>query len=137
MDRRIQEMLDKLRAAAQSVGENAERGVKSAGKKAGEIWDAGKLSIKVLELKCDISSLHEELGRLVYGIHKGRDSGDVEVEKRISELDEKAEELAGAQKELRRMRGRRACSGCGNLCGNDDAFCRHCGAALKTEEQQR
>ncbi|NLT40383.1 MAG: hypothetical protein GXX89_07970 [Clostridiales bacterium] len=135
MDRKIREMLDKLREAAQSVGDNAERGAKYAGKKAGEIWDAGKLGVRVLELKCDISSLQEELGRLVYGIHRGRDTGDAEVEKLITALDEKAAELADAQKKLRRMRGRKVCPACESLCGSDDAFCKRCGAHLKAEER--
>jgi len=133
MDRKIREMLDKLREAAQSVGDNAERGAKYAGKKAGEIWDAGKLGVRVLELKCDISSLQEELGRLVYGIHRGRDTGDAEVEKLITALDKKAAELADAQKKLHRMRGRKVCPACENLCGSDDAFCRRCGACLRAE----
>ncbi len=133
LDPKIQEMLEKLKAAAHSIGQNAERGAKYAGKKAGDIWDAGKLNIRILELKGDMSLLYETLGKLVHSVHKGKEVQDAEIEEKIAALDEKGRELARLQKKLCQMRGQKVCPSCQMKCGETDAYCRRCGAPLGTK----
>ena len=131
MDPKIQELLDKIATAAGTVGEGAARGARFAGRKAGQFWDAGKARVRILELKGDEAFLYNQLGRIMYSVHKGQNAGLEEIEVKIAKLDAIRSELAELEKAGKE---KKKCTVCGHELDATDSFCRHCGAAAGSGE---
>ncbi len=129
MEPKIQELLDKIAAAAGVVGENAARGARMAGKKAGQFWDAGKARVRIMELKGDEAYLYQDLGKIMYAVHKGENATLGDIETKIAALDCIRGELADLESA---GKNKKKCASCGRVLDEEDSFCRHCGAAADT-----
>lgn len=132
MDPKMQEIFDKVASAAMQVGEGAKRGAKKAGQKAGQFWDAGKVRVKLIELRNAEKDLYEELGRKIYGIRNGEEKDKEAIEAIFEKIDAIAAERAGYEN-----KGISFCTKCGAEIAEGAQFCSKCGAAVKTEEPTR
>jgi len=131
MDPKMQELLDRMASAAYTVGESAVKGAKFAGKKAGALWDAGKVRVKIIELRSKEADLYEKLGRKVYGISKGEAENKEELDAILSDISAVIEE----RNSYRNSGAVTLCPVCGTEVSDSAQFCSRCGAALKQEEK--
>lgn len=131
MDEKVRELLNWVQDRAGAAADAAAGTARAAGRRAGQLADAAKLNVQLYDLNGERDGVLRDLGRVVYGAHRGQSFDRERVSAllaRADELDRRAEELKARIDGLRQSR---ACPACGGSCGRDDQFCRRCGAALE------
>ena len=93
MEEKTKVVLEKVREAACIIGKATGEAVEIAAKKTGEAIEATKLSINNLELKTDIEVLYKEIGKMIYLTHLGLEIDPMEIELKLSLIDEKNEKI--------------------------------------------
>lgn len=126
--------------------ENSAKVADKVAKVTGEYIDKGKDKINELSLENDLSKAQKQLGALVYALHKSGESNDELVNQYIEEiakiekqLEEVRAEVAEAEEEIKEVidvdpediKDVMHCHNCGKDVDDDDAFCKHCGTAVK------
>ena len=79
MDKRVKDLLEKVKITAGAAVEAAGKAAESAGKKAGEVVENTKLSLKIFDLNSEIEIAYKEIGRLVYMTHAGLEADAEEL----------------------------------------------------------
>lgn len=102
----------------------------SAGKKTEEMVEIAKVKIQIGDLRREISSLYEGLGRLVYDSRRSEESVDELVDACVEQLDEQLAALARLEERVMESKNVIRCEACGNLNAQDASFCNKCGAKL-------
>lgn len=92
MDGIMKKVGDKLNVARDVAMDLADK----AGKKAGEVYDAAKLKIKLADIRRDISSLYREIGAAAYN---ARLSGD-DIAAAVAEKCDEVQRLKAEMEEL-------------------------------------
>lgn len=115
-----------VRHAASSVGYLAR---KEAGKAATNV----QLSVQILTKQREIQTAYQELGRLIYGQHTGHDTESGALMEKLEALDALHLEVAELERQVGRVSVVKTCPTCGAERREGDAYCRVCGAKLKTE----
>ena len=123
MDDRVKELLERVRGTAVAVGEAAGVTARCAGKCAGQMLDTAKLNMKIFDLKGDI-------GRMVYDAHRGQETDHAAMDGLLAGIDEKSAAIETLRGRVAVLRHSRTCPSCGMVCGQEDKFCRGCGASL-------
>ena len=103
------------------------------GKKAGEVWDQTKMSLRIVDLEGEIKDHYREIGRIVY---TSRDDTTIEtstIEEHIAEIDRIMEEIEKLREKIDDLKPTKKCPNpdCGKRCDKDDRFCASCGAVLE------
>jgi hypothetical protein len=93
MEEKTKVVLEKVREAACIIGKATGEAVEIAAKKTGEAIEATKLSINNFELKTDIEVLYKEIGKMIYLTHLGLEIDPMEIELKLSLIDEKNEKI--------------------------------------------
>lgn len=93
MEEKTKVVLEKVREAACIIGKATGEAVEIAAKKTGEAIEATKLSFNNLELKTDIEVLYKEIGKMIYLTHLGLEIDPMEIELKLSLIDEKNEKI--------------------------------------------
>ncbi len=131
MDDRVKELLDRIRAAAVTAGQAAGATACRAARSAGELADIAKLNMKVFDLRTGVNELLREVGQVVYDTHLGQDGpGQERLEALLAQIDDKNKAIDACRQQVAALKHCRPCPACGAVCGRDDRFCKHCGAAL-------
>ena len=130
MDERVQQLLDRVRDTASTLGEAAGTTARHAGKAAGQMVDVAKLNMKIFDLKTDINGLLREIGQMVYETHTGGAADGAAVDGLLLQIDEKNKAIAELRERVNTLRSARQCPVCGGVCGREDKYCRTCGTAL-------
>lgn len=130
MDDRVQELLDRTKEAAGSVGDAAGATVRYVGQRADELVTVSKRKIKIFELESAKTGLLREVGQTVYDTLRTGESQDERLEELVERLDEIDEDLEELVEENARRRNTKECPACGTVCGQSDRYCKDCGAAL-------
>lgn len=102
----------------------------AAGKKTGELVSFTKLKLEAAETARTIELKMEKIGRIVYESHISGEDCSAALEALfadVTELEEKADDLAEKIAELRRSK---PCASCGKNNRSDAAFCQNCGEKL-------
>ena len=112
--------------AAKTVKDIAE----TAGKKGEELLKISKLKIKETQIKRDISSKLEKLGKMYYELIKIGEENHLVLKEIITEIDELRAELKEVREEIGDIKGTVACPVCkaSNPCDAD--YCAKCGEKI-------
>ena len=130
MDERMQEFLDRTKAAAATMRTAAQAAACYAGKKTGEALGAAKLNMKALELERECKGLLRDIGEKVYeSLQTGEDHSDF-LEERMEELEKRYAQIEHLREQAAALRDVKVCPACEKHCGLQDRYCKHCGAVL-------
>lgn len=129
MDRR-RDLLNRARAAAQSVSSAAGSMARSAGRMAENAVDISKLNLQIRELEADIATLLRNAGQIIYDAHLGTETDDAMLAQIMEQLDVKNAQVLELRARVDAIKGQKCCPSCGSLCGAEDSICQICGAIL-------
>lgn len=101
-----------------------------AGKKTGELVETAKVHVKIGDLRREIASLYEGLGRLVYDGRRSGENVDELVEACVASLDEQLAALARLEEKVMQSKNVIRCDECGAFNAQDASFCNQCGKKL-------
>lgn len=132
MDDKLRELVQRVKASAQVVGDLTVSAATTVGKKAGDVVELSKLNIRIYELKNEIEVMEKEIGHTLYEAHLSPDTDTGEIEELFLSIDQKWEQVAELQEKLTAAKKTRQCPNpaCGKTCRKEDTFCPSCGTAL-------
>ncbi len=130
MNDKLNEVLNRAKAAAFTAGAAAGKGIDAAKSKGSEIAQSAKLSKKAFDLESDVDGLMQSIGKLVYDTHKGLEPSEGELEELLYEVDGKLAELEAVKEEMNGLKNAKTCPICGKTVSRDDSFCKSCGSSL-------
>ena len=93
MEEKLKNLLRAVKTTAVAAGHAAGRAAEATSKKAGEVVEQTKLSLRIIDLEGGINDHYREIGRLVYA---SKDETVIEtstIEEQILKIDEKREEI--------------------------------------------
>ncbi len=133
MEDKLKNLLRTIKATAIATGQAAGRVAEKTSKKAGEVWDQTKMTLRIVELEGEIKNHYQEIGRLVY---TSRDDTAIEtstIEEHITEIDRITAEIEQLREKIEAVKPTKKCPNpdCGRRCDKDDSFCASCGAVLE------
>ena len=124
--------------------ENSAKVADKVAKVTGEYIDKGKDKLNELSLENELSKAQKQLGALVYALHKNGESNDELVKQYIEEIEKIEKQLEEVKAEDKDdedtvvididpddVKEVKYCPNCGKDVDDDDAFCKHCGNAVK------
>ncbi|MCI2058808.1 MAG: zinc-ribbon domain-containing protein [Oscillibacter sp.] len=130
MDERLQNILDSVTRAAESIGTSASDAAYTVSRKTAQLLSVGKRNIRLADLRGEVNALLREIGELVYATHTGDPTdSDVLLEK-LRDIDELQRQIAELERENRAEDAGPACPRCGAENRRGDRFCRFCGGKL-------
>lgn len=100
------------------------------GEKAGQFVDVSKLNIKLAELKSDLKSEYETLGKTVYNSKKDGISKDNEINLSIAQIDNVSIQIEELKKQIASTKNQIICKSCGSQNDVGASYCAKCGAVL-------
>ena len=130
MDDKVSELLEQVRQAAISLGQTAGTAAQAAGKKAEQMADVAKLNLKIFDLKSDIDGLLKQMGQIMYDTHQGKEAPADALNDMLAQVDAKHAQIAEERGRINALRNSKPCPKCGAACGQEDKFCKACGAEL-------
>ncbi len=130
MDVNVEALLDKVREIAEKTSEAASLAADVAGKKASGFASAAKANLKIFDLNAECEVLFKDIGRMVYDIHQGVEVMNEAMEAKLTELDQKQEQILELRRELDKNKPILVCPNCGKVCSPEDFFCSGCGVKL-------
>jgi len=130
MDERLQSILDSVQRTATSAANTAGGAAYNVGKKASQLLSAGKLNVRIAELKAEADHQLQIVGEMVYATHTGDPTSSDELLEKLREIDALNAQIDALNAELRAQRGTAVCPICGAAAKTGDIFCRSCGARL-------
>ncbi len=102
----------------------------TAGRKTGELVELGKIKLKIADLRREIASAHEGLGRLVYDSRRSGEDVEDMVEACVAHIGELTAEMEDLEEKVMESKNVVRCAACGALNENTALFCNQCGAKL-------
>lgn len=130
MKENISAVFEKVYATASTAGDFASKAFDGAGKKAGEVYNASKLRVKILNIRTDMDILFKEAGKLVWAEHCDEEIQEEKLHALMLTLDEKKKELEELSEALEEVKGVKKCESCGEANSRKNAFCSACGNEL-------
>lgn len=129
MDERLQAILDSVQKTADTAAETAQ----DMGKRATQWISSGKLNIRIMDLKNQVSEKLREVGQMVYSTHTGSPTDSESLLQKLREIDQlnaQIQTLTAEMQQGKEPQGAVVCPICGALARKNDKFCRSCGAKL-------
>lgn len=129
MDERLQAILDNVQKTADTATEAAQ----DMGRRATQWLSAGKLNIRVMDLKNQVSEKLREVGQMIYFTHTGSPTDSESLLEKLREIDELNAQIQVLSAEIQKAgepQGVAVCPVCGMPAHKSDRFCRGCGARL-------
>lgn len=130
MDDKVKNLLERVRGTASYAADAAADSARAAGKKAGQMVDVAKLNVQLFDLNGEYNDLLRQLGQVMYDTHRGEAPENDKVSGLLSQADEIAAKIAELKSRIADLKQAATCPACGEPCGKEDKFCRHCGGAL-------
>lgn len=113
------------------IGETVASVGKDVSQKAKDLSGVAKLSIDIKSKEDYVQRMYAEIGRQYYEDHKDEAEGLYEE---IALVKEALEAIADMKKDLQNLKGEKTCPRCGEKVGEDDAYCKSCGAKMEDDE---
>lgn len=113
------------------LGETLASAGKDVSQKAKDLSGTAKLTIDIRSKEDYVQRMYAEIGRQYYEDHKNDTEGLYEEMELVKEA---LETIAAMKKELQSLKGEKTCPRCGEKVGEDDAYCKSCGAKMKDDE---
>lgn len=130
MDNNVSMLLEKIKVVAEQTRTEVVRAADKAGKKANEMAQATRLNLQIFDLNTECDVLYKEIGKIIYDIHQGAETGDDVVEDKLERLDDLQRRLDDLRDQLGELKTVCVCPKCGRQCSREDAYCAGCGAPL-------
>lgn len=117
------------------LGKKASEAYKVTADKTGKIAKETKLKFKIGELKTQINSIYEEIGKKVYEKHVREEDICIkkDLEEQCTKIDVLSDEIDSLLKECLELKDKKQCQKCYKEIEKDDKFCPNCGEK-QTEE---
>lgn len=117
------------------LGKKASEAYKVTADKTGKIAKETKLKFKIGELKTQINSIYEEIGKKVYEKHIREEDICIkkDLEEQCTKIDVLSDEIDSLLKECLQLKDKKQCQKCYKEIEKDDKFCPNCGEK-QTEE---
>ena len=109
----------------------AKGAVDALGERAGQFVDVSKLNIKTAELKSDLKSEYEALGKTVYNCEKNHIDSASEIANAVVRIDSIYMQIEELKKQVAKMKNKVFCKECGSANDLGDSFCGKCGKELR------
>ncbi len=106
----------------------------AAKQKTEEVVSVGKQKLDIVSLENKESKLYARLGKNAFGYLADNQDLPKELADIIAEIKENKELIEKQKQELGKMQHKRKCAKCGNIIGEDSAFCNKCGEKLIFED---
>ncbi len=116
-------------AAFEEVLSCAKSVAQTAGRKTEELVEQTKTRVKIADLRREIASLYEGLGRLIYDSRTSGESVDDMVEACVEQIGELQSQLTKLEDRVMESKNVVRCE-CGTLNVNTAVFCNQCGKKL-------
>ena len=130
MDEKVRALLEQVKGAANYAADAAADGARAAGRKAGQMVDVAKLNVQLFDLNGEYNDLLRQLGQVMVDTHQGQLPEGGAVTALLNQADEKAGRIAELKGRIADLKQSQTCPACGEPCGKNDKFCRHCGTQL-------
>lgn len=104
--------------------------VDALGEKAGQFVDVSKLNIKLAELKSDLRTEFENLGKTVYHSEKNDTNAELEIKSGIAQIDNLGLQIEELKKQIASMKNKVLCKACGSQNEEGSSYCAKCGESL-------
>ena len=127
MNQKLSELLASVQSTAVQVSDVAVDAVYGAGKKAGELVDAARVQLRIVDRKAEVNLVLRELGEILYATHVGEPSDSEIMLAKLQEIDALKAEIAELENRLGRKSAPAICETCGAEVQENAAFCGECG----------
>ena len=127
MNQKLSELLASVQSTAVQVSDVAVDAVYGAGKKAGELVDAARVQLRIVDRKAEVNLVLRELGEILYATHVGEPSDSEIMLAKLQEIDALKAEIAKLENRLGRKSTPAICETCGAEVQENAAFCGECG----------
>ena len=107
---------------------NAKNVANAASEKAGEVYEVGKLKLRLASLNGDLDKAYGQLGRLTYEEKRTGADNALLIDACLTEIDGLLEDIQGLTAEISAATGEKICPHCAESVPADAAFCPKCGA---------
>ena len=111
------------------LGKKASEAYKVTADKTGKLAKEAKLRMKIGELKSEINTIYEEIGKIVYQKHIREDEFDIskDVDEYCTKIDCLSDEIDSNLKQCLELKDKRQCQKCYAEIDKDSKFCPECG----------
>lgn len=111
------------------LGKKASEAYKVTADKTGKLAKEAKLRMKIGELKSEINTIYEEIGKIVYQKHIREDEFDIskDVDEYCTKIDCLSDEIDSNLKQCLELKDKRQCQKCYAEIDKDAKFCPECG----------
>ncbi len=113
-----------------SVKKTAVKAADTTARKAEELWDGGKLSLRIAKIEGEIDEKLLALGKLIYNAHTTGEDNCQEVEVLLEAVDGLQTELTALREQAAERKAKKICPSCQVACEKDARFCPACGKEL-------
>ncbi len=117
-------------ATFEDVLSRAKAVAQAAGRKTEEVVELTKVRMQIADLRREIASIYEGLGRLVYDSRHTDEPMDELIDACVEELDEQLAALARLEERVMFSKNVVRCPKCGGFNVPDAVFCNQCGEKL-------
>lgn len=117
------------------LGQKASKAAKVTADKTGKIAKETKIKFKIGELKTQINSIYEEIGKKVYEKHIREEEICIkkDLEEQCTKIDVLSDEIDGLLKECLNLKDKKQCQKCYKEIEKEDKFCPNCGEKQTNE----
>ena len=127
MNQKLSELLASVQSTAVQVSDVAVDAVYGAGRKAGELVDAARVQLRIVDRKAEVNLVLRELGEILYATQVGEPSDSEIMLAKLQEIDALKAEIAELENRLGRKPAPAICETCGAEVQENAAFCGECG----------
>lgn len=118
------------------LGKTASKTYNMAAEKTGKLAREAKLKIVMSENKSKIEDLYLQIGKVIYENHirEEKQHAKEEVEAYLSKIDDLAQKIEEARKEILTLSDKKQCPNCSKEIEKESNYCPNCG--VKQEKEQ-
>ncbi len=115
----------------------AKGAVDAFGEKAGQYVDVSKLNIKLAELKAELKSEFENLGKTVYKNEKEGVEDNADVKMSIAQINNISLQIEDLKNQIASLKNKILCKACGNQNETSAIYCARCGKKLDEQTKEK
>ena len=121
-----------------NLGQAISKTAKELGGRAEDAYETQRLKNKISAEERQIDKIMADLGKIVYQRYKDEVPVDDAQKALCEQIDQRREQIDQLRADINdlKVRTRRICPSCGKEIEKDAAFCRFCGAACPTQEDE-